>query len=254
MSSKNKPINIEKEVLYDLYINQMMTSKEIGQMFGCTSKCIRNYLYKYDIPVRQNAEAVKLERSKWSEDKERERSLKFMQNWANKSQEERDRITQQRVSNPSVNSPEAIQKSKETKLKNHTYRVSKSEDKVYEQLVTILGKEDVIRGYIDSRYPFNCDFYIPSKDLFIEYQGHQTHGNEPYDPTNLEHISQEELMMAHHIDTRTWTQRDPRKIELAKKNKIKLLLIYPRNDTYLIRDGKIENLHKFNLVNINDIN
>ena len=254
MSSKNKPISIDKEVLYDLYINQMMTSKEIGDMFDCTSKCIRNYLSKYGIPIRQSAEAIKLERSKWSEEKERERSLKYMQTWANKSQEEKDIAVQKRISNPNVNSPQSIQKARETKLRNGTYRMSKSEDGVYQQLVTILGAEDVLRGYIDSRYPFNCDFYIPSKDLFIEYQGHQTHGTEPYDPTNLEHLSQEELMTIHHIDTKTWTQRDPRKLELAKKNKIKLLLIYPRNDTYLVKDGEIENLHKFNLVNINDIN
>lgn len=254
MGTDHKQINIDKETLYDLYINQMMTSKEIGDMFNCTSKCIRNYLSRYGIPIRQNADAVKLERSKWSTEKERERSLKFMKTWASKPQEEKDRVIQQRISSPNVNSKEAIQKARETRLKNHTYKVSKSENNIYNQLVTILGDDDVIRGYIDSRYPFNCDFYIPSKDLFIEYQGHPTHGTEPYDPTSIDHISQLELMEIHHIDTKTWTQRDPKKLELAKRNKIKLLLIYPRNDTYLVKDGKIKNLHKFNLVNINEIN
>ena len=41
-----------------------MTSKEIAEIFGCTSKSIRNYLAKYEIPIRQNGEAVKLERTK----------------------------------------------------------------------------------------------------------------------------------------------------------------------------------------------
>ena len=64
MSSKNQKININKDTLFDLYINQKMTSKEIAEIFGCTSKSIRNYLAKYEIPIRQNGEAVKLERTK----------------------------------------------------------------------------------------------------------------------------------------------------------------------------------------------
>lgn len=64
MSSKNKKLNLDKNTLYDLYINQKMTSNEIAELFDCTSKSIRNYLIKYNIPVRQNGEAVALERSK----------------------------------------------------------------------------------------------------------------------------------------------------------------------------------------------
>lgn len=64
MSSKNQKINIDKEILYDLYINQKMTSNEIAKYFDCTSKTVRNYLTLHNIPIRQNGEAVKLERSK----------------------------------------------------------------------------------------------------------------------------------------------------------------------------------------------
>lgn len=81
MSSKNQKLNLDRETLYDLYINQQYTSKEIVEIFGCTSKSIRNYLTKYGIPVRQNGEAVKLERSKWSAEKEAGRSRKFIQTW-----------------------------------------------------------------------------------------------------------------------------------------------------------------------------
>lgn len=64
MSSKNKKLDLNRDVLYDLYIGQRMTTKEIGKIFDCSSKCIRNYLAKFGIPIRQNGEAVKLERSK----------------------------------------------------------------------------------------------------------------------------------------------------------------------------------------------
>lgn len=64
MSSKNQKLNLDKDELFDLYINKQLTSKEVGKIFNCSSKAVRNYLKKYGIPVRQNAEAVKLERTK----------------------------------------------------------------------------------------------------------------------------------------------------------------------------------------------
>ena len=64
MSNKNKKLNLNKEVLYDLYVNKKLTSKEVANILGCTSKSIRNYLKAYNIPIRSNGEAVKLDRSK----------------------------------------------------------------------------------------------------------------------------------------------------------------------------------------------
>lgn len=40
---------------------------------------------------------------------------------------------------------------------------------------------------------------------------------------------------------------DPYKLQTAIKNKINLLLVYPKHKTYLIKDGKITT------ININDI-
>lgn len=252
MSAKNQKLNLNKDTLYDLYINQQMTSKEVAEIFGCTSKSIRNWLIKFGIPVRQNGEAVKLERSKWSTEKEQARSKKFMQTWLDTPEEQKHQMTQNRTKN--INSPEAIAKAKETKLINGTYKVSQAENKFYEQLLLMLSKEDIIRGYIDKeRYPFNCDFYIKSKDLFIEYQGHQTHGYEPYDPNDLVQQEYLELMQKRGQDMRTWTARDPKKLKIALNNKISLLLIYPKDDSYLVKNGTIKSIGKFNVLNINDI-
>ena len=39
---------------------------------------------------------------------------------------------------------------------------------------------DVIYDVIvDGRYPYYCDFYIPSEDLFIELNAHPSHGSKP---------------------------------------------------------------------------
>ena len=58
--------------------------------------------------------------------------------------------------------------------KNGTYKKSKKEDECYELLIK--KYDNVIRQYRDeNRYPFNCDFYIPNEDLFIEFNGYWTH-------------------------------------------------------------------------------
>ena len=251
MGSKNKKLNLDKDKLYDLYINQRLTSKEIGDIFNCSSKSVRNYLKAYNIPVRPNGEAVKLERSKWSSEKEKARSLKFMKTWQNTPDDIKHEIINKRTKN--INSPEAIKKSLNTKLKNNTFIKSKAENEFYKKLCVVFTDYDVVHGYSDDRYPFMCDFYIKSKDLFIEYQGHQTHGYEPYDKHNNEHFNYLNYMESHNNDMSTWTTRDPLKLKTALKNKINLLLIYPKNDSYLVKNGLMTNVGKINAVDISDI-
>ena len=44
---------------------------------------------------------------------------------------------------------------------------SKEEDGIFEKLIKIYGKNDIIRQYKSDVYPFPCDFYVISKDLYI---------------------------------------------------------------------------------------
>ena len=223
MSQKNQKLNLDKDELYNLYVIQQKTSQEVADYYNCTSKSIKNYLRKYDISIRPNSEAVKLQRSKWSKEKEQARSKKFMTTWSNKSDEERQIIAYKKTLNN--NSPEAIQKSKLTKLKNQTFTKSKAEN----------------------------DFYIKSKDLFIEYQGHQTHGYEPYDPLNKKHLEYAKNLEAHKFDSTVFTNRDPNKLQIAKQNNIKLLLIYPSHNSYYLKNSTLENIGKFDIAKINEL-
>ena len=50
-----------------------------------------------------------------------------------------------------------------------------------------------------------------------------------------------------------FTNRDPYKLATAKQNKINLLLIYPKNDSYLVTNGNIKNIGKFDVTKINDL-
>ena len=70
--------------------------------------------------------------------------------------------------------------------KNMPTSHSKAELRCYELLKTKFI--DAINTYKDERYPFNCDFYIPSKDLFIELNLFWMHGKEPFDKNNKEHL------------------------------------------------------------------
>ena len=252
MSAKNQKLNLDKETLYDLYIKQKMTSNECAKALNCSTASVRNYLRQYGIPVRQNGEAVKLERSKWSDEKEKHRSLAMINNWANKSQEERDEITRKKHLSDKVNSPEAIAKANNTRLAHGTVRTSKAEADFYNKLLLFFNSDDVIHGYKSDEYPYICDFYIKSKNMYIEYQGHQTHGFRPYDPIDSQCWKDEEYMIVHNYDLKTWQVRDPAKIKTALNNKLTLLLIYPKNDSYLIKNGQMNNIGKFNIAKINE--
>lgn len=164
--------------------------------------------------------------------------------------EEKHEAQVKRLSSPNTNSPDSILKAHLTRLKNGTSKISKAE-LAFKHFLMINGfaEDDILCQYVnDPRYPYNCDFYIKSKDLFIEYQGHQTHGIAPFDSTNCGHIKYLVKMQNKGINMSTWTNRDPLKLQTAISNKINLVLVYPRNNSYVIKNGIIKT------IDINDIN
>ena len=76
---------------------------------------------------------------------------------------------------------------------------------------------------IDDRYPFYVDFYIPSLDLFIEYQGHPSHGKRPYNENNLEECYN---LYGSWLDL--YVNKDTAKYNIAIQNNINLIRIYPQ--------------------------
>lgn len=125
-----------------------------------------------------------------------------------------------------------------TKKKNHSFKVSKTEDLCYEQLLSIYP--DAKHGYKSVQYPFVCDLYVPSKDLYIELNFHWTHGGHQYNK------QQDSTILANWIEKsktskyfrnaiHTWTIRDIHKLKVAKQNNINLLVFYNKSefDTWL---------------------
>lgn len=116
---------------------------------------------------------------------------------------------------------------------NNTFNTSKPEEEYYEKLKSEYGEDNVIRYYSDERYPFVCDFYIPSEDLFIEYNGSWTHGGHPFNELDLDDISKLEYWEERSKDSKyyknaiyTWTDLDVRKQKIAKENNLNYKVIY----------------------------
>lgn len=113
----------------------------------------------------------------------------------------------------------------ETNKKNGTYNTSSSEMLIKSLLESLYTQ--VYYQYTSELYPFACDFYIPSEDVYIEYQGSWTHGYRPFDKSNEECLEQLELWKERARTSKyyqnaieVWTKRDPIKRETAKKNNL----------------------------------
>lgn len=124
-----------------------------------------------------------------------------------------------------------------TKKYNHTVNSSKSERRMYEILSTRFGSDDVEHQYKhDSRYPFVCDFYIKSLDLFIELNAHWSHGKHWFDKNDIEDLhtlakwNNKAITSNYYKDAvETWTVRDLRKRQAATDNDLNYVVFW-KND------------------------
>lgn len=123
---------------------------------------------------------------------------------------------------------EITYKAYETKKKNNTINVSNAEKIVLEKL--ILKFKDVKTQYRCDEYPFNCDFYIISLDLYIELNFHWTHGKHPFNKNDKDDIKclkewENKAYFSSFYKTaiEVWTERDLLKRETAKKNNLNWL-------------------------------
>ena len=132
---------------------------------------------------------------------------------------------------------ETKRKEYQTRKENGTINSSNKEKEILNFLVSLYGENDVIYQYFDKeRYPFKCDFYIPSKDLFIEYHGTWTHGGKPFDENDetcigiLNEWKEKSLESKYYeIAVYNWTDLDVRKLETFRKNHLNFMVIYPNN-------------------------
>ena len=131
--------------------------------------------------------------------------------------------------------------------KNHSFNTSKPEEELY-----LYIKEkfpSVKRQYKDKlRYPYNCDFYIPELDYFIELQGYYTHNTHPYNPNSiLDQVLVERYKERYGPKCQAitiWTLKDPEKRDCAKHNHLNFKEIWNLEEGKKFIDNLFENHYK----------
>lgn len=102
---------------------------------------------------------------------------------------------------------------------------SKEEMKVGLLLIQKFGNDNIKHHYYSDLYPFECDFYIPKLDLYIEYQGIWHHGNKAFDINNKSDILlleswKKKNSVQYRKAVKIWSQDDVLKRTIAKQNKL----------------------------------
>ena len=121
-----------------------------------------------------------------------------------------------------------------TKKKNKTCNTSSNEVIIYNELSNRF--KDVKWHYMSLEYPFECDFYIPELDLYIEYQGFWTHGKEPYirSDEQIQIVNEWKLKNTPQYNKaiQTWTINDVRKRKITLQNKLNYIEFFSMKQFY----------------------
>jgi len=140
--------------------------------------------------------------------------------------------------NPSKN-PECIKKNLRTRLAHGVFNtpgesnLERRAEKILNRMFnSVKHKYRDIRYGRESGYLFECDFYIPELDLFIEINAHPSHGKHPFDQASSQDLDLKESLTK--SDKRwdkamldTWVYRDVEKLNCALKNNLNYIIIYP---------------------------
>jgi len=127
-------------------------------------------------------------------------------------------------------------KREKTLKENNSYNKSFPEETCYKLLKE--KYQNIERQYKSELYPFNCDFYIPSIDTYIEYNGSQFHHFHPFNENNEKDIK--ELKRLQNLNKKNkrhkeskksqydtiiyvWTDLDIRKRKIAKENNLNFI-------------------------------
>lgn len=143
------------------------------------------------------------------------------------------------VDNP-MRKKEFVKSNWVSKKKNGTCQTSQPENKMHKILIDVFGEHDVDRHHCDDvRYPFACDFYIKSRDIFIELNGTWFHGRHWFDKNNADDIEtlkmwQNKFKMGHKAYGQAitiWTVSDPLKFKTAKENGLNYFVFWDNDLT-----------------------
>lgn len=112
-----------------------------------------------------------------------------------------------------------------------TFSSSESEDELYQMLCSYFGENDVLRNYSSVDYLFACDFYIKSRNLYIELNAHWTHGGHWFDKNALDDVKiidvwTERNTKYYRNAIHVWTIKDVEKRAVAQNNHLNYVVFW----------------------------
>lgn len=155
-----------------------------------------------------------------------------------KNKEVREKIKQTNIQKYGVDNP---LKNKEIWKKSQDNRQISSKSKLENNFLNYLKlkyeSDDIITQYKSKEYPYYCDFYIKSINLYIEIQGHWTHNDHPFDINNLNDQLIMDIWRTKSLSDKyyknalnTWTIKDVEKRNTAIQNNLNYLEIFGKTD------------------------
>lgn len=135
--------------------------------------------------------------------------------------------------------PEVREKAMRALIETERWGKSKMEKDIYNYFIE-LGYREVICQYMSKEYLTPCDFYLPSRNMYIEFQGSQYHHKRAYlgtdeDIKEVEYLTQKNIergLITNKSYTQyagminIWTRSDVKRRNYAKNNNIKLFELY----------------------------
>ena len=189
-------------------------------------------LSKYGVEYNSQIPEVKEKISKklHNKDADNKRKTAFQKKYGVDNFFQSDTFKQQRETWVETNK----QKELITKIKNNSFNKSSQEEKIYTLLCNKFNT--IKRQHKTAAYPYRCDFYIEDIELYIEFQGHWTHGCAPYNKNNkkhqqiLEKWEEKKDNKFYKIAINVWTEIDPIKRKTAKNNNLNWIEFFTLDD------------------------
>lgn len=109
--------------------------------------------------------------------------------------------------------------------------ISKIEILFYDYLTGKYGSNDIEIQYMSEKYPYKCDFYIKSLDVYVELNAHWTHGGHAFDKNDKNDIEKAKFWKSkdskfYDIALMVWTVKDVEKRNLAKEKKLNYIELF----------------------------
>ncbi len=217
---KNGLINMDYDKKQKMLQNQIKANRDPVRIKNRIKVFKETWSKRTSEQIQQRKDRISAANQNLSEEQKLHKSNKFRQSfaktWGAKTPEQKKSY---------------INKMQYTKKCRGTLNISNQENKCFDLLVSKFG--DVKRQYKSNVYPFYCDFYIPSVDLYIELNFHWTHGNHLFNANNQQDLNLLQIWRQkaktskfYQNAIRIWTQKDPEKFKIVKQNNLNFLSFY----------------------------